>query len=250
MVKLAALGWKKQKPEDENAENYEVYLYRLLTNLEEVPWREHATSVLSVASGTHIPSSSQSVHESHRSSRVDDDVICVPDDSPPSSSQQAMQQASSSKPIPEKSNTHNTSTSTQTYMQQSSTLTPTTLAMRNERSFNSTLTEGAREGSFDDERSTPVSNKSQIHGLLRRESSNESLQSERSAAPPRKGLKTTLDRSQRSRSASVHWEEEMSNEAMDPGQAIVIDPQEEEVLLTNIKQPGKVKVLPQGGPPG
>ena len=216
--------------------------------MEEVPRSEHETSVLSVASGTHIPSSSQSVHESHRSSRVDDDVICVPDDFPPSSSRQAMQQASSSKPIPEKFNTHNTSTSAQTYMEQSSTLTPTTLAMRNERSFNSTFTEGALEGSFDDECSTPVSNQSQIHGPLRRESSNESSRSEHSAAPPRKRLKTTLDRSQRSQSASVHWKEEMSYEAMDPG-TIVIDPQEEEVLLTNIKQPGKVKVLPQGGPP-
>ena len=251
VIKLAASRCEQLKPDDGSAEKYEMYLYRLLTNLEEEPRREHEISVPGVASGTHIPGSYQSVHESHRSSCTgisDNDVICVSNDSPPISSRQAVQQALSS--IPEKFNSHNTSTSAQLYMQQSSTytLTPTTLAskmegliflttesslsMCNERSFNSTLTEGELEDSFDDECSTPVPNQSQIHGLLRRELSNESSRSEHSAAPPRKRLKTTLERSQRSRSASVYWEDsEMPNEAMFPGTI--------EVLLTNTIQPGR-----------
>ena len=245
VVKLAASRCEQLKPDSGSAEKYEIYLYRLLTNFEEVSHKEHNIAIPGAASSTHIQSSSEShdrsVHESHSninadvSRAMDDDVICVPDDLPPTSNRQAaVQQAVSSEPIvidqsPEKSDTHNGTTPLQANMHQPSTSTPTTASkieesislttesnlsiMHNESSLNSTLTEVTLEDSFDDECPTPVQEQSKFHSVLKREISNESTQSEQSA-PPRKRPKMTFNGTRRALLSLTRNRERVSREGV------------------------------------
>ena len=242
VVKLAASRCEQLKPDRGNAEKYEIYLYRLLTNFEEVSHKEHNIAIPGAASSTHILSSSeshdQSVHESHTninadvSHAMDDDVICVPDDSPPTSSRQAaVQQAVSSQPIiidqsPEKSDTLNGATPLQTNVHQPSTSTRTAASNIEEPislTTESNLSITHNEDTFDDECPTPVPKQSKFHGLLKREISNESTQSEYSA-PPRKRPKMTLNRNRRTQSLLTINRERSS---------------QEEVMITDPAPPGR-----------
>ena len=237
VVKFTASCYEMFYPDSGTAQEHMTRLYQQL--MTKASPREPTLSMLGATSSTCEQSSANENGSSRRTNAVmDDDVICVPDDSPPSLSKQSMQQPLSSKSIPEnRYNRPRTYMRTPT-MQASNTerltslTTETTESTCNENSFNSTLTEGVLDASFDDKCSTPVPNQSQICGQLRRALSNESSGSEHSTAPPRKKSKIILDvRNSKSQSASVHREEEVSIEA---------------VLLTNTIKPGEnscVKVL-------
>ena len=217
VVKLAAFGWERLNPDNGSRQQHVVDLYRLLTNTE-ASLSESALLVLGATSGMCMQGNEREPHSSssggtdisHATDDDDDDVIYVPNDPQYSTSSQqaAVQQAVSSEPIiidqsPEKSDTHNGATPLQANVHQPSTSTPTAVSnieelislttesnQINESSFNSTLTEVTLEDSFDDECPTPIQQQSK---LLKREISNESTRSEKSA-PPRKRPKMTLNR--------------------------------------------------------
>ena len=256
VVKLAAFCCRTLQPHGETAEQHESNFHRLLTSIEEFQ-REPIVAISSTASSVQ---SSFSMCESHSVS--ENEVICIgDDDSPraPNSTQQAARDASLESILlpshPEKSIVHTNTPmqpSSQLNQQSSASTPPPTrasgmeqsisltskngLSTCKESSFDSTLTEGTLEDSFNDECETPVPSQSaQSRNPFRRES-DEILEC---GEPPRKRVKMTFVNLDEDRGAqpSGYRQGRVSNEAMDATVTVVDDQQE--TLLPTAAQSGR-----------
>lgn len=277
VVKLAAYAWEQLKPDDGNAQKYEIDLYRLLTSFEKHPQKEHEIPMipeLNVASSsrTNMQSRLESRGvcelESHSSSNsgvprgVSNDVILsVPADSPPAttSRQLAAEQAVPPETIividqsPEKiSDTHNgASTLGIMNVHQPSTSTPITASDMKEAILLTTAESSlsaSTESSFNNNSTlTEVTlEDSQFHDecstpVPKRSKSRGMLKREISSEFQSTQSEHSAPPSKRPRTTDRNRPEAYKstvNQAMDPT-TVVIDDQEEENMMTNPAPSGR-----------